>query len=53
MTIWFGLWLSIVAGSDAVAQDIVVKGNRRSGLNWQSVSNLAIGCDDYMRGGLV
>jgi outer membrane protein insertion porin family len=29
MKIWFRLLLSIVAGSDAVAQDIVVKGNRR------------------------
>jgi outer membrane protein insertion porin family len=29
MKIWFRLLLSIVAGSDAVAQDVVVKGNRR------------------------
>jgi hypothetical protein len=29
MTIWFGLLLSIGAGSDAVAKDIVVKGNGR------------------------
>jgi len=29
MKIWFRLLLSIAAGSDAVAQDIVVKGNRR------------------------
>jgi outer membrane protein insertion porin family len=29
MKIWFRLLLSILAGSDAVAQDIAVKGNRR------------------------
>ena len=29
MKIWFRFLLSIAAGSDAVAQDIVVKGNRR------------------------
>jgi outer membrane protein insertion porin family len=29
MKIWFGLLMSLGAGADAVAQDIVVKGNRR------------------------